>query len=190
MYETSDIRKGLKVKMDGHPWVVVDFQFVKPGKGNAFTRTKLKNLITGQVVEKTFKTGEKLDEVNFEEKNAQYLYDDGEMLHFMDVKSYEQFSMTHEQFGEQARFLVENMEVTVLFYEGRAISAELPTFVELEVTYTEKGLKGDTATGASKQATLSTGAVISVPLFINVGDVLKIDTRTGEYVERVKVGRG
>jgi elongation factor P len=189
MYETSDIRKGLKVKMDGDPWIVVDFQFVKPGKGTAFTRTRLKNLKTGSVLERTFKTGEKLDEAAFEERHTSFMYSDPDYFHFMDQANYEQVSVPASLVGDMKDFITENMEVTVLIYEGQPMSVELPTFIELPVTYSEPGKRGDTATGATKAATLSTGAVVQVPLFINEGDMLKIDTRTGSYVERVKVGR-
>jgi elongation factor P len=186
VYETSDIRKGLKVKMDGYPWIVVDFQFVKPGKGTAFTRCRLKNLKTGSVLERTFKTGEKLDEANIEEHRAQYLYTDGDSFHFMDQDSFEQISITKEAMGTTANFLMENMEVSILFYDGAPMNVDLPTFIEAQITYSEPGKKGDTATGATKQATISTGATVLVPLFINQGDVIKIDTRDGLYVERVK----
>ena len=186
MYETSEIRKGLKVKMDGYPWVVVDFQFVKPGKGTAFTRVRLKNLKTGQALDRTFKTGEKLEEANFEERHCQYMYADADYFHFMDQHNYEQLAVPTSVVGEASNFLTENMEVSVLFYEGQAMSLELPTFIEAAVTYSEPGKRGDTATGASKMATLSTGAQVAVPLFINEGDMLKIDTRDGSYVERVK----
>jgi len=186
MYETSDIRKGLKVKMDGYPWIVVDFQFVKPGKGTAFTRCRLKNLKTGSVLERTFKTGEKLDEANIEEHTAQYLYTDGEQYHFMDQESFEQISIQKSAMGGSENFLMENMVVAILFYENAPMNVELPTFIEAEITYTEPGMKGDTASGATKQATLNTGAVVLVPLFINQGDMIKVDTRDGAYVERVK----
>lgn len=186
MYETSDIRKGLKIKMDGDPWIVVDFQFVKPGKGTAFTRVRLKNLRTGQVLERTFKTGERLDEANLEEHRAQYLYTDGEDFHFMDQESYEQISIPRKVMGDAALFLMENMVVDILFYEGTPMNVELPTFIEAEITYTEPGMRGDTATGATKSATINTGATLQVPLFLNQGDWIRIDTRDGTYVERVK----
>ncbi|NOZ01507.1 MAG: elongation factor P [Deltaproteobacteria bacterium] len=186
MYETSDIRKGLKVKINGDPWTVVSFQFVKPGKGNAFTRTRLKNLKTGQVVEKTYKTGEKLEEANFEEKYTTFLYSDGENFCFMDKNNYEQMMVPNEIVGDNAKYLMDNMEVTVLFYEGAPMSLELPTFIEAEIIHSEPGIKGDTATGVTKPATLSTGAEVSVPLFINQGDWIKVDTRDGSYVERVR----
>ena len=186
MYETSDIRKGLKVKMDGEPWIVVDFEFVKPGKGTAFTRVRMKNLKTGSVLERTFKTGERLEEANFEERKATFMFGDGDAFHFMDIQNYEQITVQAAAMGEQAKFLTENMEVAVLIYEDEPMSVDLPTFITAQVTYSEPGKKGDTATGATKVATLSTGATVNVPLFINEGDWLKIDTRDGNYVERVK----
>lgn len=186
MYETSDIRKGLKVKMDGDPWIVVDFEFVKPGKGTAFTRCRLKNIKTGRVLDRTFKTGERLEPANFETRPCQYLYSDGEHYYFMDQQNYEQIAIPAASLGDQAQFLTENMEVQVLIYEGEPLSVELPTFIVAQVTYTEPGMKGDTATGATKLATISTGAQIQVPLFVNEGDWLKVDTRDGSYVERAK----
>lgn len=186
MYETSDIRKGLKITLDGEPWIVVDFQFVKPGKGVAFTRTRLKNLKTGQVLDKTFKTGEKLEPANFEERHATFLYTDGPNYVFMDKNDYEQISVPGNVVGEAARFLLENLDVTLLFYEGAPISIELPTFIVAEVVRSEPGVKGDTATGATKPAFIVTGAQIDVPLFVNEGDLIKIDTRDGTYVERIK----
>ena len=186
MYETSDIRKGLKVKIDGDPWIVVDFEFVKPGKGTAFTRVRIKNLKTGQALDRTFKTGERLEEADFEERAAQYLYADAEHFYFMDQQNYEQIAVPSKIMGDSAKFIQENMVVNILFYEGLPMSVDLPTFIEAKVTYSEPGKRGDTATGANKLATISTGAQIMVPLFINEGDWLKIDTRDGCYVERVK----
>lgn len=186
VYETSDIRKGLKVLIDGVPYTVVDFQFVKPGKGNAFTRTKMKNLITGAVIDRTYKSGEKLEPAEMEDRAMQYLYQDGEGYHFMDQQSYEQVSIPEDVVGDAKNWLLENMECMVSVFSGRPVSVSVPNFVELEVAHTDPGLKGDTVSGARKPATLSTGAVINVPLFVNTGDKLKIDTRTGEYVERVK----
>ncbi len=186
MYETSAIRKGLKLEIDGDPWVVVDFQFVKPGKGNAFTRCRVKNMVTGSVLDKTWKSGEKLKPATMDERPMQYLYRDDEGHHFMDQQSYEQVRLTTEEVGEEARFLLENSVVSVLLFNGRPISISLPNFVELEVVETDPGVRGDTATGGRKSATLSTGAVIQVPLFIERGERLRIDTRSGEYVERVK----
>ena len=186
MYDTSDIRKGLKFQIDGDPYVVVDFQFVKPGKGTAFTRTKIKNMITGAVLDKTYRTGEKLEPANVEEREMQYLYNDGEHYCFMDNSTYEQVMISPDDVGDAAKFMADNENVQVMFFNDRPIGITLPNFVELEVAHTEPGIKGDTASGATKPATLSTGAVINVPLFIEEGEVLKIDTRTNEYIERVK----
>lgn len=186
MLETSDIRKGLKIKMDGQPWIVVNFEFVKPGKGNAFTRCRLKNLKTGQVVDMTFKSGEKLEEAQFEERPAIYQYSDNDNFYFMDQSTFEQIAVPKEAVGEAADFLLENMEVTVLYYENAPMSIELPNFIEATVVYSEPGVKGDTATGATKMARIEPGAMIQVPLFINEGDVIKVDTRDGTYVGRVK----
>jgi len=186
MYDTSDIRKNLKFQIDGEPYIVVDFQFVKPGKGNAFTRTKIKNMITGAVLEKTYRSGEKLEPANIEEREMQYLYPEGENYCFMDKTNYEQVFVPGEILGDLAQWMPDNIDVTVLFFSERPVDVSLPTFVELEVTHTEPGVKGDTASGATKPATLSTGATINVPLFVDTGDLLKIDTRSGAYVERVK----
>ncbi|HNU69099.1 MAG TPA: elongation factor P [Myxococcota bacterium] len=186
MYETSDIRKGLKITMDGYPWEVVDFQFVKPGKGTAFTRVRVKNLKTGQALDRTFKTGEKLEECDLEEHVGQYMYSDGENYFFMNQESYEQISIPASVLGDSALFLTENMECTILVFEGVPMNVALKTFLEAEIVYTEPGMKGDTATGGSKPAKISTGAEVQVPLFINQGDWIKVDTRDGSYVERVK----
>lgn len=186
MYDTNDIRKGLKIQIDGDPYVVVDFQFVKPGKGNAFTRTRIKNLVTGAVLDKTYKSGEKLQEAQMEERGMQFLYNDESGFHFMDQGSYEQYAIPESVVDEEARFLKENDNVMVLLFNDRPVSITLPNFVELEVIETEPGVRGDTATGGKKPAKLETGAVINVPLFINRGERLRIDTRSGEYVERVK----
>ena len=186
MYQTSDIRKGLKVEMDGAPWIVTEFQFVKPGKGQAFTRVRLKNLLNGNVLDRTFKTGETLAPADIEEKPMQYLYSDGELWHFMDTADFSQVGIQEEALGEQKQWLIEQMECQVLFYKGLPVSIEVPNFVELEITYTEPGVKGNTATGATKQAELSTGATVNVPLFVEQGTIIRIDTRTGEYVGRVQ----
>ncbi len=186
MYDTSDIRKGLKFEIDGDPYTVLDFQFVKPGKGNAFTRCKIKNLVTGAVMDRTWRSGEKLQECSLDDREMQYLYHDEEGFHFMDQQSYEQFALATDMVGEDAKYLLENLEITVLMHNGKPISLTLPNFVQLEVVDTEPGMKGDTVTGGRKPATMSTGAVINVPLFVERGETLKIDTRTGEYVERVK----
>ncbi len=185
MYETSDIRKGLRVELDGDPFIVVDFQFVKPGKGNAFTRTKIRNMITGSVLDRTFKTGEKLKPADMEEREMQFLYNDG-AFHFMDSSNYDQVELQADEVGDAVNFLLENMGVSISFYKGRALGLTLPNFVNLEVTETAPGERGNTVTGATKPATLSTGYTVNVPLFIDNGELLKIDTRTGEYVERVK----
>ena len=186
MYETSDIRKGLKIRIDGEPYVVVEFQFVKPGKGNAFTRTRIKNLVTGAVLDKTYKSGEKLQEAAMEEREMQFLYKDDSGFFFMDQSSYDQITISPEVVDQDARFLKENLVVVVVLFEDRPVSIALPNFVELEVIETEPGVRGDTASGGKKPATLETGAVINVPLFIERGEILRIDTRTGDYTERVK----
>ena len=186
MYSTADFRKGLRIEWEGKPFLIVEFQHVKPGKGGAFVRTKLKNLINGRVIDQTFRSGEKVGRPDLEEKEMQYLYREGDKLVFMDNNSYDQVEMTREQVGDQAQFLQENINVKVLYYKKEPLGIELPTFVELVVTATDPGIKGDTASGGSKPATLETGAVIQVPLFISEGDKLRIDTRTGAYIERAK----
>ena len=187
MYDTSDIRKGLKVLMDGHPYTIIEFQFVKPGKGAAFTRTKFKNLLTGGVVEKNIRSGEKLEPANVEDKEMQYLYKEGEDFVFMDPKTYEQVTIAGETIGDDHDLMKDNINVQVLFFNERAVGVTLPNFVLLRVTGTEGGVAGNTAAGnVTKPATLETGAVVAVPLFINDGDLLKIDTRERAYVERVK----
>ncbi len=186
MYNTSDIRKNLKVEIGGEPYVVVDFQFVKPGKGNAFTRTRLKNMVTGAVLDRTFKAGEKFEKAHLEQSSMQYLYADGDLYHFMNNETYEQVAIEESKIGDSVVFLLENISVDVLFFKGLPVNIELPTFVEMEVTRTEPGVKGDTASGATKDAVLSTGANLQVPLFIQEGEKIIVDTRTGEYAERAK----
>ena len=186
MIPTSEFRRGLKVEIDGEPFVIQEFQHVKPGKGNAFTRTKLKSLITGNVIDRTFKSGEKVDRPDMAEKEMQYLYQDGDSFYFMDNETYEQQFINVEQLQGAEAFLQENVQVTVLFHNQKPIAVELPNFVELTVTKTDPGFKGDTASGATKPATLETGATIQVPLFIKEGEKIRIDTRTGEYAERVR----
>jgi elongation factor P len=187
MYSTSDFRRGLRIQFKGEPYLIVEFQHVKPGKGGGFVRTKLKNLVNGRVLEETFRSGEKVERPDLEEKNVQYLYFDVKDGYvFMDEDSYEQVHLTAEQVGDSRYYLLENMSLMLNVYQGRPIGLDLPTTVNLEVVKSDPGLKGDTATGATKPATLTTGLVIQVPLFINEGDVLKIDTRTGEYLERAK----
>ncbi len=184
MYSTAEFRKGLKIEIDGKPFVIVEFQHVKPGKGGAFVRTKLKNLETGQVLEQTFRSGAKVEKPDLEEKYMQYLYQEGDQYVFMDTQTYDQVFIASEYLGEAVNFMYPNIDVQVLYFKGKPIGVELPTHVVLEVTQTEPGVKGDTATGATKPATLETGYVVQVPLFVNQGDKLKIDTRTGEYLER------
>lgn len=184
MYSTSDFRRGLKIEVDGAPYSIAEFQHVKPGKGGAFVRTKLKNLITGGVVDKTFRAGEKVEKPDLEEKKMQYLYAESNEYYFMDSDTYEQTFLTQEQLGETKGFLQENINVAILYYQGKPIGVELPIFVELTVIKTEPGVRGDTASGGGKPAILETGTTIQVPLFVNEGDKVKIDTRTGEYIER------
>ena len=183
--DTSQFRNGLKLELDGEPFTMIYFQHVKPGKGGAFVRTKVKNLKTGRVLDRTFRAGERVDEADVEEKTMQYLYQDGDNLVFMDTQSFEQIPFTPEQLGDSRKFLKENLEVSVVLWRGRPIGVELPSFIEAAVTRCDPGIKGDTASGATKPATLETGAVLQVPLFIKEGDVLRVDTRTGAYVERV-----
>lgn len=170
---------------DNKRWVIVEFQHVKPGKGGAFVRTKLKELQTGRIVDVTFRAGEKFDDVRVETKRMQYLYNDGAAFHFMDTDTYEQFELDADFVGDAARWLSENDEVQVMYAGGDMMGVEPPMFVELEVTDTEPGFKGDTVQGGSKPATLSTGAVVQVPMFVGIGDRLKIDTRDGRYITRV-----
>jgi elongation factor P len=183
--DTSQFRNGLKVELDGEPYVITYFQHVKPGKGGAFVRTKVKNLRTGRVLEKTFRSGERLDEAEVEDKRMQYLYQDGEQMIFMDQETYDQFPFTAEQIGDSRKYLLENLEVDVVFWRGKPISIELPSFIEAVISQCDPGVKGDTASGATKPATIESGAVIQVPLFIKEGEKVRVDTRTNEYVERV-----
>ncbi len=186
MYTTSDIRKGLKIELDGKPFIIIDFLHVKPGKGGAFVRTKLKNMETGQVLDKTFRSGERLTPADLTEREMQYLYQDQDGYHFMDNSTYEQIFLTEDQLGDAKNFLQDNLNIKVLFFNDKPIGIELPTTVNLRVERTDPGVKGDTASGGTKPATLETGLVVQVPLFINEGDILKIDTRSGQYIERVK----
>jgi elongation factor P len=185
MASTTDFRSGMVIELDRVTYRIVEFQHVKPGKGGAFVRTKLKNAETGAVIERTFRAGERVDEVRLERASAQFLYSDGEMLHFMDLETYDQFVMSEKQIGDGRLYLKDNETVQLLTREGHPFVIELPPHVILQVTRTDPGFKGDTASGGNKPATLQTGLVVNVPLFIDVGDQLKIDTRTGTYVERV-----
>jgi len=181
---TAEFKKGLKIQFDGEPYSIVDFQHVKPGKGGAFVRTKLKHMKLGRVIDNTFRAGEKVELVDFDEKRMQYLYKD-DRYHFMDLDTYDQISLAPEEVGEARDFLKENTEVEILFIDGNPVSVELPNFIELQIVKTDPGIRGDTATGGSKPAILETGAVIQVPLFLNEGAVVKVDTRSGEYLGRV-----
>jgi elongation factor P len=183
--DTSQFRNGLKIELDGNPFVMIYFQHVKPGKGGAFVRTKVKNLLTGKVLERTFRSGERCEEADVEDRRMQYLYMDGQDRVFMDSQSYDQIPLSDDVIGEARKFLQENMEVEVLFWRGKPVNIELPAFLEAAVVKSDPGLKGDTSSGATKPATVETGATVQVPLFINEGDVIRIDTRTGEYTERV-----
>jgi elongation factor P len=187
LISTSDFKKGIKVEFKGEPCEIVDFQHVKMGRGGAIVRTKLKNLKTGAVLEETFRSGEKLERPGLEEKTMQYLYFQDGHYYFMDVETFEQVPLSTDQLGNIKNFLKENMNVKILYHKDAPISVEIPTFVELVVTKTAPaGFKGDTASGGGKPATLETGAVVRVPFHINEGDMIKIDTRTLEYIERVK----
>jgi elongation factor P len=185
MYETGDFKKGLKLMVEGKPYVIVDFQHVKPGKGNQFSRTKLRNMLTGQNLEVTFKSGEKFEVPNVENKEMTFLYKDESGYNFMDQTSYEQITMSDDDLGESRFYLVENLKVVVLFYNEKAVAVDVPKAVNLKVAKSDPGIKGDRVSGATKPATMESGLVVNVPLHINEGDVLRIDTQTGDYVERV-----
>ena len=185
MISAGEFRNGVTFEMDGQVYRVVEFQHVKPGKGAAFVRTKLKNVINGSVLEKTFNPTEKFEKAQIDRKDMQYLYNDGDMYYFMDNETYEQLPLSKEQLGDTLNYLIDNIVVKILSYKGNIFGVEPPIFVELEITYTEPGFKGDTSTGAAKPATLETGYVLNVPLFVDIGDKIRVDTRTGEYMERV-----
>jgi elongation factor P len=182
---TPDFRKGLRILIDNEPYVIVDFQHVKPGKGGAFVRTRLKSLVTGNILERTFRSGDKFEVPDLEERQMQYLYKEGERYYFMDVNSYDQLFIDEENLGDAKNYLKEGLVIAVLFYKGRTIGVEVQNFVELVIVSAEPGIKGDTAQNATKPALLETGYTIQVPLFVEEGDVVKIDTRTGQYIERV-----
>ena len=185
MVSAGDFRNGVTLEMDGNIYQIIEFQHVKPGKGAAFVRTKLKNIITGGVVEKTFRPTEKFPTARIDRVEMQYLYNDGDLYYFMNTENYDQIALNNETIGDALKFVKENEMVKVCSHNGNVFAVEAPLFVELEVTETEPGFKGDTATGATKPATVETGAVVYVPLFVETGDKLKIDTRTGEYLSRV-----
>ena len=180
MITAGDFKKGITVEWDGGVWTIVDFQHVKPGKGAAFVRTKIKNIMTGAVVERSFNPTDKMPKAVIETKEMEYLYNDGELYYFMDTETYEQLPLNHSQVEDAINFIVENENVKVRFFKGSPFSVEAPNFVELTVTHTEPGGRGDTATGTTKPATVETGYQINVPLFVNEGDRVRIDTRTGE----------
>ncbi|MBR0406982.1 MAG: elongation factor P [Clostridia bacterium] len=184
MITAGDFKKGITIEWDGGVWNIVDFQHVKPGKGAAFVRTKIKNVMTGAVVERTFNPTDKMPRAIIETKEMQYLYNDGDLFYFMDPETFEQMPLGKDAVEDAIKFVKENMNVTIRYFKGQAFSVEAPNFVELEITKTEPGFKGDTATNNFKPATTETGYEIQVPLFINIGDVIKIDTRTGEYLSR------
>lgn len=184
MLSAGDFRNGLTFEMDGNVLSIVEFQHVKPGKGAAFVRTKLKNVITGSVVERTFNPTDKFPVAYVERKDMQYLYNDGDLYYFMDKETFEQLPLNKDQLSDNFKFVKENMDCKILSFKGNVFGIEPPTFVELQITETDPGFKGDTATNATKPATLETGATIKVPLFINEGDMIRVDTRTGEYMER------
>lgn len=185
MVSAGDFKNGITLDIEGQVWQIVEFQHVKPGKGAAFVRTKLKNVMTGGVIEKTFRPTEKFPTARIERVEMQYLYADGDMFNFMNTESFEQISLGKETIGDALKFVKENEMVKICSYNGNVFSVEAPLFVELEVTDTEPGIAGNTATNATKPATVETGAQVTVPLFVNIGDKLKIDTRTGEYLSRV-----
>jgi elongation factor P len=185
--DTSEFRNGMKIEIDGEPYVILEFQHVKPGKGSAFTRTTIRSLLSGRNLERTFKSGDKVDRPDIEERDMQFLYAQGDEYHFMDQRNYEQTYVDAKVLGEAKNYLKENINAAIMFYNGKAIGVTLPNSVELKVTKCDPGVRGDTVSGAQKPATLETGYVINVPLFINEGDVLKIDTRSGEYLTRVSV---
>jgi len=185
LISSNDFKTGVSIELDGDAYIVVDFQHVKPGKGSAFVRAKLKNVRTGAIAERTFNAGEKMPKAHLDRREMQYLYHDGDAYIFMDTQSYEQMPLSEEQMADGKNYLKENMNISVLFFQGAVMGIDLPAQVELEVVETDPGIKGDTASGGNKPAVLETGTVVRVPFFINVGDVLRINTKTGEYIERV-----
>ena len=185
VYMAGDLRNGTTFELDGNVFKVVEFQHVKPGKGAAFVRTKIRNVITGAVIERTFNPSDKLQGAEIEKREMQYLYNDGTLYYFMDNTTYDQIPLNEEQIGDALKYIKENMNVTMLSFKGNVFSVEPPMFVELEVTYTEPGFSGNTTTTSGKPATLENGLEISVPLFVNIGDKIRIDTRTGQYMERI-----
>ncbi len=185
-YSMSDLKKGLKVEIEGVPYKIVEYQHVKPGKGAAFVRVKMKSFLDGRVLEKTFHAGDKCEEPNLQEKSMQYLYHDGDHFQFMDVESYEQIALSDDQVGDVAKWMIDGMTVSILFHNNKAISVDVPQVVELKITETPPNFKGDTSSGSKKPATLETGAVIQIPYHVLEGDVVRVNTELGEYIEKVK----
>jgi elongation factor P len=185
-FDSNDLRKGKKILVDNQPYTVLEAQFVKPGKGAAFIRTKMKNLLTGGNIERNIRSGEKIDEADVEDRQMSYLYKEGEDFVFMDQTSYEQTTIAKDTLGDQWKWLKDNMACQITFYNNRPIEVTLPNFVQLKIVASEPGARGDTSGNVTKPATLETGAVVGIPLFVNEGEIIKIDTRTGEYIERVK----
>lgn len=186
MYEAADLRKGLKIELDGDPYIITDFSFVKPGKGQALYKCRLKNLITGSQFDRNYRSGDSFKPANLDEQEMEFLYQEGDQYCFMNTSTYDQIHLTEEQVGDAKNFLTNNLTCTVSFFQERPMSITVPIFVDLKVVEADPGVKGDTATGATKPVTLETGHVIQVPLFIEEGEVLRLDTRTGQYVSRVK----
>ncbi|MGZ3657365.1 MAG: elongation factor P [Bdellovibrionota bacterium] len=185
MYETGDFRKGLKVEFEGQPYVIVDFQHISPGKGAAFTRTKMKNLLTQNSIERNIRSGEKVGVPDMEQRQFQYMYADNDGYHLMDQKNYEQIQLSDAEVGDRKNYFQEGAQIDVLFYKGKPITVEVPNFVVLTITETQPGIRGDTVSGGGKPATLETGAVVQVPMHLNEGDKIKIDTRDNTYLEKV-----
>jgi len=184
-YSINEIKNGVTILVDGNVYMVIDFQHVKPGKGAAFVRTKMRNLRNNNVLEQTFRGDEKIEEAYIEEKKLQYQYNSGDMYHFMDQENYEEVAIAKDTMGDQIKFLKDNIEVKAYYYKDSVLYVNLPNFIEVTITHTEPGIKGDTAKSGTKPATIDTGANVQVPLFVDAGDVIKVDTRTGAYVERV-----
>ncbi len=186
MIDTKEFRNGLKIEYEGEPYIIIECQHVKPGKGVAFVKTKMKNLKTGTTLEINFRSGDKVEKPDLETRAMQYLYKEADLYYFMDIESYDQKPLTESQLGDTKKYIKENETVTVLFYKGLPISIEVPQKVELRIIKSDPGIKGDTAQGATKPAVLETGAIVQVPLFVEEGEIIRIDTRTGEYLERVR----
>jgi len=185
MYSASDLRKGLKIEIDGEPWLITDFDFCKPGKGTALYRCKMKNMITGNTMDRTYRPGDKFEKPDLSEKEVYYSYNEGDVFVFSDAETYEEYRVNGETLGKKVFFLLEESQCSILFFNGNPLDITLPTFIEKEITETEPGVRGDTATNVTKPAKIDNGYEMQVPIFINTGDVVKIDTRTGEYSERV-----